>query len=62
MGLDYTVTREAVDEPEKGESGTIYEYVIRDVHGDVVARTFDRAFADWVKARAAIAKATGEGA
>lgn len=52
MGLDYIVTKEVVDEPEEGEDGTIYEYVIRDISGDVVARTYDQAFAHWVSEKA----------
>lgn len=53
MGPLYTVTREVADEPEEGESGVIYEWVIRDVDGHVVARTYDAAFAKWVQQQAA---------
>ncbi len=52
MGPLYTVTREVADAPEEGESGTIYEFVIRDIDGQVVARTYDAPFAKWVTQQA----------
>lgn len=56
MGPLYTVTRQVDDAPEEGESGTIYEWVIKDSEGQTVARTYDASFAKWVMQQASPAR------
>jgi hypothetical protein len=49
FALPLSVGRVAIDEPEEGESGTIYEYRIKDGHGDLLNVTYDADYADMVK-------------
>lgn len=42
------VRRVAVDEPEEGESGTIYEYEVRDENDGIVFTTYEQDKAELV--------------